>query len=292
MILQRNRFPYFCLIPGLVLVALFSLFPFIDTLVLSFKNSKTILPDETFNGFHNYKVLVSYSRFWHALFFTLLFTFVSISLEAIVGLCFGLMLNLISEKKGFLRIFILIPWIIPTVVTARMWQWMLDYNLGILNYLLGIIEIGRINWLGNSFVAFLSLVMADVWKTSPFVAIIVWAGLSAIPREIYKASIIDGANSWQSFRYITLPLILPILGVAVLFRAIDTLRIFDLVYVLTGGGPGGATETLSVYSYRLFFYKGDFGQGAAASVFILLLVAGFSYFYMKKSFGKTETNQP
>ncbi|MCF6147570.1 MAG: sugar ABC transporter permease [Candidatus Kuenenia sp.] len=290
MILQRDRLPYLCLIPGLMLVALFSFFPFVDTLILSFKNSKTILPGEEFNGLYNYKMVLSHSRFWYSLLFTLFFTFVSICLEAIVGLCFGLVLNFISEKNVFFRVFLLIPWIIPTVVTARMWQWMLDYNLGILNHLSGLIGIDRINWLGNSFVAFFALVIVDVWKTSPFVAIIVWAGLSAIPQEIYKASVIDGANNWQSFRCITLPLILPILGVAVLFRAIDALRIFDLVYVLTGGGPGGTTETLSVYSYKLFFYKGDFGQGAASSVVILLLVAGFSYFYMKKSFGKMVAN--
>ena len=115
-------------------------------------------------------------------------------------------------------------------------------------------------------------------------AVIVLAGLSAIPQEIFKASVVDGANNWQRFRFITLPLLLPILGVAILFRAIDALRIFDLVYVLTGGGPGGSTETLSVYAYKLFFYKGDFGQGAATSVIILLLVAGFGYFYTKKTF--------
>ena len=190
-------------------------------------------------------------------------------------------MNRLSPINNLLRILILVPWTIPTVVTAKMWQWMFDYNLGILNYLLEIIRIQRINWLGDPFLAFLSLVVADVWKTTPFVAIIVLAGLSAIPQEMYKASVIDGANSWQRLRFIVLPLLLPVLGVAILFRAIDALRIFDLVYVLTGGGPGGSTETLSVYAYKLFFYKGDFGQGAAASVIVLLLVAGFGYLYTK-----------
>ena len=147
-------------------------------------------------------------------------------------------MNRQSPINNLLRILILVPWTIPTVVTAKMWQWMFDYNLGILNYLLEIIRIQRINWLGDPFLAFLSLVVADVWKTTPFVAIIVLAGLSAIPQEMYKASIIDGANSWQRFRFIVLPLLLPVLGVAILFRAIDALRIFDLVYVLTGGGTG------------------------------------------------------
>ncbi|GAN31604.1 MAG: sugar ABC transporter permease [Candidatus Brocadia sp. AMX2] len=283
---QRTKLPYLFLLPGAMLLIAFHFVPFINTLTLSFKNSKLIRSEETFTGFHNYQVILTNTRFWYSLFITLSFTIVSICLEAVLGLCLGLMMNRLSPGNSFFRICILIPWTIPTVVTARIWQWMFDYNLGIINYLLELLGIIRINWLGNPSLAFFSLIIADVWKTAPFVAIIVLAGLSAIPQEIYKASVIDGTNSWQRFRFITLPLLLPILGVAVLFRTIDALRIFDLVYVLTGGGPGGSTETLSVYAYKLFFYKGDFGQGAATSVIILLLVAGFGYFYTKKSFGE------
>ncbi|MFO0794499.1 MAG: sugar ABC transporter permease [Candidatus Brocadiaceae bacterium] len=274
------------LLPGIMLVLTFNFIPFIDTLAISFKNAKLILQEERFAGFDNYHAVLTNSRFWYSLFITLSFTFVSISLEAVLGLCLGLMMNRVSSVNSLLRIMILVPWAMPTVVTAKMWQWMFDYNLGILNYLLEIVSIQRINWLGDPFLVFLSLVVADVWKTTPFVAIIVLAGLSAIPQEMYKASVIDGANAWQRLRFIILPLLLPVLGVVVLFRAIDAMRIFDLVYILTGGGPGGSTETLSVYAYKLFFYKGDFGQGAATSVIILLLVAGFSYLYTKKSFEK------
>ena len=272
------------LLPGIILVLAFNLIPFIDTLITSFKNTKLILPEERFAGFDNYQAILTHSRFWYSLFITLSFTFVSISLEAVLGLCLGLMMTQPSPINNLLRIMILVPWTIPTVVTAKMWQWMFDYNLGILNYLLEVIGIHRINWLGKPFLAFFSIAIVDVWKTAPFVAIIVLAGLSAIPQEVYRASVIDGTNSWQRFRFITLPLILPILGVAVLFRTIDALRIFDLVYVLTGGGPGGSTETLSVYAYKLFFYKGDFGQGAVISIITLLLVAGFGYFYTRTSF--------
>lgn len=192
-------------------------------------------------------------------------------------------MNRLSPVNDLLRILILVPWTIPTVVTARMWQWIFDYNLCIANYLLQGIGIDQINWLGKPWLAFFPMVVADVWRTTPFVAIIVLAGLSAIPHEMYKASLVDGANGWQRLRYIFLPLLLPVLGVAILFRAIDAMRIFDLVYVLTGGGPGGSTETVSLYAYKLFFYKGDFGQGAATSVIILLLVAGFGYFYTRTS---------
>ncbi|TLD40427.1 MAG: Maltose/maltodextrin ABC transporter, permease protein MalF [Candidatus Jettenia ecosi] len=284
--LPKTKLAYLFLLPGILLILAFSFIPFIDTIITSFQSAKLILPKERFAGFDNYQDIVIDTRFWYSLFITLFYTFVSICLEAILGLCFALIMNRLSPRSSFLRVLILIPWTIPTVVTARIWQWMFDYNLGIINYLFEILGLYRVNWLGKPFLAFFSIVIADVWKTAPFVAIIVLAGLSAIPQEIYKASAIDGANSWQRFRYITLPLILPIVGVAILFRAIDALRIFDLVYVLTGGGPGGSTETLSVYAYKLFFYKGDFGQGAATSVIILLLVAGFGYFYTKKSFEK------
>lgn len=251
-----------------MLVLAFNGIPFIDTLILSFKNAKLILPEETCTGFANYTAILTHSRFWYSFFITLLFVLVSISLEALLGLCLGLMMNRLSPVNNLLRILILVPWTIPTVVTARMWQWIFDYNLGIVNYLLHGIGIDQINWLGKPLFAFFSMVIADVWKTTPFVAIIVLAGLSAIPQEMYKASLVDGANGWQRLRFIVLPLLLPVLGVAILFRAIDAMRIFDLVYVLTGGGPGGSTETLSVYAYKLFFYKGDFGQGAALSVII------------------------
>ncbi|MCF6159647.1 MAG: sugar ABC transporter permease [wastewater metagenome] len=284
--LRRTNLPYLFLLPGIALVLAFSFLPFLDTILLSFKNAKLILPEEAFTGTDNYREILTDSRFWYSVFITLFYTFTSICLEAGLGLCLGLMMNRIIPGSGFFRILILIPWTIPTVVTARIWQWMFDYNLGIINYFFDAVRIGRINWLGEPFMAFFSIVIADVWKTAPFVAIIVLAGLSAIPREIYHASTIDGANSWQQFRFITLPLLLPILSVAIMFRAIDALRIFDLVYVFTGGGPGGATETLSIYAYKLFFYKGDFGQGAATSVIILLLVAGFGYFYTKKSFSE------
>ncbi|MBI2469706.1 MAG: sugar ABC transporter permease [Planctomycetes bacterium] len=291
MILLKTKMPYLFLLPGILLVLAFNFIPFIDTLILSFKNAKLIVPEETFAGFANYKAILTHSRFWYSLFITLSFVFVSISLEAVLGVCLGLMMSQPSPVSNFLRILILIPWTIPTVVTARMWQWMFDYNLGIINYLFQNLGINQMNWLGKPFLAFFSIIIADVWKTAPFVAIIVLAGLSAIPQEIYKASVVDGANAWQRFRFITLPLLLPVLGVAILFRAIDALRIFDLVYVLTGGGPGGSTETLSVYAYKLFFYKGDFGQGAATSVIILLLVAGFGYFYTKKSFSANTVKQ-
>lgn len=183
---QRTKLPYLFLLPGAMLLIAFHFVPFINTLTLSFKNSKLIRSEETFTGFHNYQVILTNTRFWYSLFITLSFTIVSICLEAVLGLCLGLMMNRLSPGNSFFRICILIPWTIPTVVTARIWQWMFDYNLGIINYLLELLGIIRINWLGNPSLAFFSLIIADVWKTAPFVAIIVLAGLSAIPQEYIR----------------------------------------------------------------------------------------------------------
>lgn len=158
----RTKLPYLFLLPGVTLVIAFNFIPFINTLAISFKNSKLILPGESFTGFHNYQVILSNTRFWYSLFITLSFTIVSICLEAILGLCLGLMMNRISPGNNFFRICILIPWTIPTVVTAKIWQWMFDYNLGIINYLLEVPGMTRINWIGNSFLAFFSIVIADV----------------------------------------------------------------------------------------------------------------------------------
>src|SRR3972149_1108276 len=190
--LLRTKQPYMFLLPGIILVLAFNLIPFIDTLITSFKNAKLILPEERFAGFDNYQAILTPSRFWRSLFVTLLFTFVSISLEAVLGICLGLMMNRLSPVNNFLRVLILIPWTIPTVVTAKIWQWMFDYNLGILNYLLEIIGIHRINWLGKPFLAFFSIAIVDVWKTAPFVAIIVLAGLFALSQEGYPGTVIHG----------------------------------------------------------------------------------------------------
>src|SRR3989304_7541535 len=204
--LLRSKHPHMVFPPGIILVLAFNLIPFIDTLITSFKNAKLILPEERFAGFDNYQAILTPSRFWYSLFITLSFTFVSISLEAVLGLCLGLMMNRLSPVNNFLRILILIPWTIPTVVTAKIWQWMFDYNLGILNYLFEVAGIHQINWLGKPFLAFFSLVIADVWKTAPFVAVIVMAGVFAISQENFKGSVFGGANNWGGVGFFTPPL--------------------------------------------------------------------------------------
>jgi len=182
----------------------------------------------------------------------------------------------------FLAACVLIPWAIPAAVSGKVFQLIYNYNYGLANYLMnamGVVD-RPVNWLGTSAGAFLSLVMADAWKTTPFVAIILLAGLSGIPGHLYLQAQIDRAGFLRRFTRITLPLLSTVLLIALLFRTIDALRVFDLMFVLTGGGPGGSTTSLSLYGYN-YFLGGDFGYGSAVSVVLFLIALGLSLLYIR-----------
>jgi multiple sugar transport system permease protein len=198
------------------------------------------------------------------------------------GLGFALVLNEGLRLRGFLRVAVLIPWAVPIAVSARVWELIYNYDYGLFNFVglrLGFFS-APINWLGSSKGAFLALVLADVWKTTPFVAIILLAGLSGIPRDLYKQAAVDGATTLQRFCRITVPLLKPVILVALLFRTIDAVRVFDVVYVLTRGGPGGDTTPLSLYAFK-YFLTGDFGFGSAVSILVFLIAAAFSVLYIR-----------
>jgi multiple sugar transport system permease protein len=211
---------------------------------------------------------------------TLYFAGVSVALEVLLGLGAALLLQRVFPGRGLVRALTLSPWFIPTVVAARMWEWLYNPQLGVVNFLLGQSGIAPegINWLGHPTLALHAAILADVWKTTPFAALLILAGLQTIPPDLYQAARVDGAGAVQAFRHITLPLLVPVLGLAFLFRMLDALRVFDIVYVLTGGGPANTTETLSIYAYRLSFQTLQFGPGAAVAVVIFLLVLGVSLF--------------
>ena len=270
--------------PLIIVAVVFVLVPVIGTIVTSLIRDVTFLP-EKFIALENYKRLFSDSHFFESLQFTFLFVIVSVSLELIFGLFFALLLNEAIPFRGLLRVVILIPWVIPIAISARVWELIYNFNYGIFNYI--ILQLGisdqPVSWLGSSIGAFSAVVVSDVWKTTPFMAIILLTGLSAINRDLYKQAKIDGTNFIQRFFKITLPLIKPIIVVALLFRSIDAIRIFDLIYVLTGGGPGGSTSSLSIYAFN-YYVSGDFGYGSAVSVIVFLAAAFLSVLYIK--FGK------
>ncbi len=271
-------------LPLITIAAIFILIPVIGTLITSFFRDVTFLPQK-FLWFENYKYLIHDVHFWQSVRFTLIFVFVSVSIELFLGLIFALTLNEVFPGRTLLRIIILIPWAIPIAISAKVWQLIYNYDFGLLNFL--VLKLGhsteRISWLGSSLGAFFSIVISDVWKTTPFITIILLSGLSTISNELYEQARVDGTTLLQRFFKITLPLLKPVIVVALLFRTIDAVRIFDLIYVLTGGGPGGSTTSMSVYAYN-YLVSGDFGYGSAISVALFIIAAILSILYIK--FGK------
>ena len=275
----REAAPF--LLPLIIFIVAFILVPVVGTIVDSMYLDVTFLKTR-FTGLGNYLWMINNPGFWQSFGFTLLFVLVSVPLEIILGLIFALLLNENTAVRGLLRACVLIPWAIPAAISARTWELIYNYNYGLANFFwtkLGI-STSPINWLGSELGAFTSLVIADAWKTTPFVAIILLAGLSAIPEELYRQAQVDGANLFQRFTKISLPLIRPALIVALIFRTVDALRIFDIVYVLTHGGPGGSTTSLSLYGYN-YFLIGDFGYGSAVSVVLFFIAFILSIAYVK-----------
>jgi multiple sugar transport system permease protein len=263
--------------PALVLLACVTVYPVCYVLFLSLQRRLLIFDISRFVGLDNYAFLFRDDRFWNALGNTVYFTAASVSLELLLGLSLAVLLNRSFAGKGLMRAFILIPWAVPTVVSAKIWEWMYNSDFGLLNYLLGM----KVNWLGSPAWALNAAVFMDVWKTTPFVVILLTAGLQVIPGEMYRAAKIDGAGSWQVFRRITLPLLRPVILVVLIFRTLDAFRVFDAVYVLTGGGPANTTETLSIYAYKVLFQTLQFGYGSTLSAVVFLCTAGMSLLYMR-----------
>ncbi|HEY5766098.1 MAG TPA: sugar ABC transporter permease [Candidatus Deferrimicrobiaceae bacterium] len=278
---------YAWLLPLVLFVGGLILVPVAGTFVTSLYREVTFLP-KRFVGADNYRALLEDPGFFQSLRFTGLFTLVSVPLELGLGLLFALLMHRPSPVRGLFRAFVLVPWAIPAAVSGRVFELIYNYQVGLANlFLAGIGLSGEpVNWLGTPAGAFLSLVAADVWKTTPFVAIILLAGLSGIPEEIYRQAEVDRAGTGTRFLRITLPLLRPVLLVALLFRTIDSLRVFDLIFVLTGGGPGGATASLSLYGYG-YFAGGDFGYGSAVSVVLFAIAFGLSLLYVQAArFGR------
>lgn len=259
------------LLAGILLVAAW---PLLRTVIFSFTDAN--LSDLTtwkFVGLANYLYLFTDPLWWRAVANTLVFTLLSVGLETILGLIIALTLDAHLPGRGLVRAAILIPWAIPTVVSAKMWAWMLHDLYGVVNAaLLGIGLIGRpYAWLADPALSMIAVVMVDVWKSTPFMALLILAALQALPQGVYEAARIDGVNPVQVFFHITLPLIRPALLVAIIFRGLDALRVFDVIYVLTGNNEN--TATMSVYARQQLVDFQDVGFGSAAATSLFLIVA-------------------
>jgi ABC-type sugar transport system permease subunit len=284
---------YLFLLPSLLILCIVGIYPLIQTIYLSFFDVSFTKQGSSFVGLENYRNLLSDIWFKVAYKNTWVFTAFSVLLETIFGLFIALVLNKNFKGRGLVRACVLIPWAIPTVVSARMWEWIFNAEYGILNFILmkvGIID-ANINWLGETSTAMSAAIFSDVWKTTPFMALIILAGLQGISSSLYEAADIDGANKWKQFFHITFPLLIPSIMIAVLLRSLDAFRVFDLIFVLTGGGPANSTEVLSSYAYKTTFSAAQVSYGAAmsslmaVSVFILAMVL---LFFMNQSSKKIE----
>jgi trehalose/maltose transport system permease protein len=271
---RRTRVAWLFVAPMLIAVALVAAWPLGRTIAFSFTDA--YLSDlDTWQviGFANYEALFWDPLWWQAVLTTLLFTIVSVGLETLLGLAIALTLNTHMPGRGLLRAAVLIPWAIPTVISAKMWGWMLHDLYGVVNAAL--LKLGLIDapwaWLADPKLAFAAVVAVDVWKATPFMALLILAALQVLPKEIYQAGKVDGVPPIRMFLRVTLPLIRPALLVAVIFRGLDAMRIFDVIYVLTGNNP--ATTTMSVYARQQLVDFQDVGYGSAAATSLFLIVA-------------------
>lgn len=277
--------------PTLLLIASIAFYPILSAMWLSFHHIELQFPQlgQPFVGVGNYVALAKEGRFWNSLGVTCLFSAFTVFFELVFGLVLALILNKEFRGRGLIRSATLVPWAFTTVVSALMWQFIYNDQFGILNRSLmgmGIVD-HPIDWLGNKNTGLLAAIIADVWKTTPFMALLILAGMQTIPSDVYEAARIDGAGPVGQFFRITLPLLKPTILVAVLFRMLDAFRVFDLIFVLTQGGPGNSTESLSYLTYIKLFREFDFGVGSALSVVTFLCVLAVSWFFIKVLGAKT-----
>jgi multiple sugar transport system permease protein len=269
-------------------VSVFTLYPIVESFRLSFYRMILTLPwlGQKMVGWENYLDLWTDPVAWQALRTTLVFVGVTVPSELLLGLGMALVMNEAFRGRGVLRAIVLVPWAIPTVVSSQMWRFIFNDRYGLFNFVLFGGDTARyFAPLADPRFAMLAIMAAEIWKTAPFAALIILAGLQTISDEVYEAASIDGATSWQKFRHVTLPLLWPALLLALLFRTIDALRVFDLVFVMTQGGPADATNVLQFYGYKKTFAEGMIGYGStiAVTVFMISLILALAYLRALKS---------
>ena len=277
--IPERRLAWLMTAPSMLLIALVAVYPILYAVWLSLHEYSLI--EEGLSrwaspaGLGNYIDAFEDPEFRKSVYVTLIYTVTSVALETVIGLVMALIMATAFKGQGLLRTVVLVPWAVLTVVTAIMWKTIVDPNLGFVNQVLGTNTV----WLGEEPQALIVMILADTWKTAPFMALLLLAGLQVIPGEIYEAAKVDGATTWQRFQRITLPLLMPALLVALIFRTLDALRAFDLPKVLTNGANG--TTTMSLLAQRTFQENRLYGEGAAISILTFILVMAVSFAYIR-----------
>jgi multiple sugar transport system permease protein len=260
--------------PALIFVAAVTIFPIVYSVVMSLSNVSVTGNGISLNGFtwSNYSLVLQNSTWHYALGFTIVYTFITVAVELVLGTLIALVLERLTAGRGWMMALLLLPWSMITVINAELWLYIYNGVYGVADAILSAVGLGHPNILGTSTPAIIALMIADIWKTTPFVAIIVLAGLVMLPGDIYEAAEVDGSSGWSTFWRITVPLLRPTLAIAVLFRVLQAFGLFDLPYVMTNGGPGTATTSLAILGYKAIFQNLDFGTGAAVATTTAALV--------------------
>jgi trehalose/maltose transport system permease protein len=278
---KQTRLAWIMLAPALVVVALVALYPLGVTIYQSFTDKQFLALEPTkWIGLQNYRTLIHDTIFRDSIVTTVKFTVITVSFEFVLGMVIALVVNSNFKGRGVMRAVMLVPWAIPTVVSAQMWKWMYDDIFGVVNDLgvrLHILH-HSVAWISQPSTALASVAAVDIWKTTPFVALLLLAGLQVIPRDLYEAADVDGAGPLVQFWRITLPLLRPAILVALIFRTLDALRVFDVFYVFFGSRVD--TQTMAIYDQNTIVSVGNVGYGAAISVAIFLIIALFVVIYV------------
>jgi ABC-type sugar transport system permease subunit len=282
---EEGRLGWLYVTPALATIALVAIFPLAWTVWESLHLHDLRMPwrGRPFVGLANYIEILRDTRFWGALGHTAFFTATSVAIELVLGLFLALAMNRAFRGRGLVRAAVLVPWAIPTVVAALLWRFMFESQSGIANAVL--VGVGLLHepvvWFVRTVTAWVPVILSDVWKTTPFVALLLLAGLQNIDPVLYEAAAVDGAGAGWRLWHITIPLLAPAITVALIFRTLDAFRVFDLIYVLTGGGPGTSTEPVAVYAFDALLQNLRFGYGSALSVVIFVVTFGLALVYIR-----------
>jgi multiple sugar transport system permease protein len=291
---NRTAFPWVLMAPTLIILFGIGIFPFLYSLYIAGHNfilSKPYVP-RYFVGLYQYQALVQDAEFWHALYKTLLFTIEAVFIEFWLGLGLALLFQRQLRGKSIMRVFILIPMILPPLVAALIWRYMFYPGAGLVTYYVGgltrALGLGEIPFLSDPNVAFQTLVFVDVWEWTPFMFLMLAAGLASIPRQPYEAAQIDGASTWRIFWTITMPLLRPAILIAVVIRTMDAFRTYELIVIMTRGGPGSATTTLNVFLTKTGLEFFDASKAAALSLIMMMIIIVMSFVFIRVFRSKTE----
>jgi multiple sugar transport system permease protein len=281
---QRRRFILLMLLPATLVLFLLTIFPFLFSLVISLTSYSLMRPGQTqFISLDNYRNLLTTPDFWQTVRVTAVFTASAVTIELVLGMLIAVLLHQETRRNTALRLAYILPMAVTPVAATFTWRIMYNPSIGVINYLLSLLGIPPQAWLANPSLALPSLIVVDVWQWTPFMLLILLGGLASLPTEPFEAAKVDGAGEWRSFLDLTLPMLRPFILVAVLFRVMEALRTFDVIYVLTGGGPGYATYTTSLYAFKQGIEYLKMGYAASIAIVMLIMTMAFARLLLRRS---------